>query len=179
MSRVGKQPIEVPSGVTVTIDGQTVTVKGPKGELSRVINDGMTAALEENQLVVTRASDAKKVRALHGLTRALLNNMVEGVSAGYKRELQLVGVGYRAEMKGKHLIMNLGYSHPIVVTPPDGITLSAEPKEGKVFVEGIDKEVVGNLAAKIRGFRKPEPYKGKGVRYAGEHVRSKAGKAAG
>ena len=179
MSRVGKQPIPIPSGAKVQIDGRTVTVTGPKGSLTHEIHRDISATMEGNEIVVTRPNDVKRVRALHGLTRALLNNMVVGVTEGFKRELNIIGVGYRAEMKGKHMVVHVGYSHPIVVSPPDGVTLSCEPKENKIFIEGIDKEVVGNVAAKIRDLRPPEPYKGKGIRYAGEHVRSKAGKAAG
>jgi len=139
----------------------------------------MSVAIEDNQVVVSRPSDQKKHRALHGLTRALINNMVVGASDGFKKELEIVGVGYRAEMKGRTLIVHIGYSHPIVFVPPDGITISALVKERRITVEGIDKELVGEVAAKIRGFRKPEPYKGKGIRYLGEQVRSKAGKSAG
>ncbi len=179
MSRVGKQPIPVPSGAKVEINGKDVKVIGPKGSLERQIHRDIDAKLEGNEVLVIRPNDVKRVRALHGLTRALLNNMVVGVTEGFKRELNLVGVGYRVEQKGKNLIINVGYSHPIVVSPPDGVTLTCEPKENKIFVEGIDKEVVGNVAAKIRDLRPPEPYKGKGIRYAGERVRSKAGKAAG
>ncbi len=178
MSRVGKAPIPIPDKVTVTIDGQQVTVKGPKGELTREIHSAVSAAVEGSELLVTRHTDQKKHRALHGLTRALLNNMVVGVTDGYKRVLEIVGVGYKAEVKGKILVLNLGHSHPIVVSPPDGISLEAPPKSHQIVVEGIDKQLVGEVAAKIRGFRKPEPYKGKGIRYQGEHVRSKAGKAA-
>ena len=178
MSRVGKSPIEIPDKSKVEIKGSLVTVTGPKGTLSREIHPEMTAVIEDNQLMVNRPSDAKRHRALHGLTRALLNNMVVGVTDGYRRELEIIGVGYRAEMRGKILIMYLGYSHPIVFGPPEGIAIEALPKENKVIVEGIDKELVGQCAAKIRSFRKPEPYKGKGVRYVGEHVRTKAGKTA-
>ncbi|MFH1687863.1 MAG: 50S ribosomal protein L6 [bacterium] len=179
MSRVGKAPIPIPAKVSVTIDGQQVTVKGPKGELTREIHPAVSAAVEGGELLVTRHTDQKKHRALHGLTRALLRNMVVGVSEGYKRVLEIVGVGYRAEMKGKILVLNLGHSHPILLRPPDGIAIDAPPKTNQIMVEGIDKQVVGEVAAKIRGFRKPEPYKGKGIRYQGEHVRSKAGKTAG
>jgi len=179
MSRVGKKPIPIPDKTKVEINGQDITVTGPKGTLSRRIHEDMAAAIEENQLVVTRPSDQKRHRALHGLTRALLNNMVEGVSVGFKRVLEIRGVGYRAEMKGNLLSMALGYSHPIIMAPPEGISITVEPKENKVTVEGIDKELVGQVAAKIRSFRKPEPYKGKGVRYLDEFVRTKAGKTAG
>jgi large subunit ribosomal protein L6 len=179
MSRVGKNPIAIPDKTKVEIKDSLVTITGPRGTLSRDIHPEMRAAVEDNQIVVSRPSDAKRHRALHGLTRALLNNMVVGVTDGYKRELQIIGVGYRAEMKGKHLVMYLGYSHPVVFSPPDGVKIEALPKENKVVVEGIDKELVGQCAAKIRSFRRPEPYKGKGVRYVGEHVRTKAGKTAG
>ena len=179
MSRVGKNPIPIPDKAKVEIKDSMVTVTGPKGSLSREIHPDISASVEDNQLIVSRASDIKKHRALHGLTRALLNNMVVGVTDGFKRELQIIGVGYRAEMQGKNLILNLGYSHPIVLNPPDGVKIEAFPKENKISVEGIDKELVGQVAAKIRSFRKPEPYKGKGIRYMGEYVRSKDGKTAG
>ncbi len=179
MSRVGKSPIPIPDKAKIEISQSTVTVTGPKGTLSREIHPDMTAAVEENQLVVTRPSDAKRHRALHGLTRALLNNMVVGVTEGYKRELEVIGVGYRVEMRGKNLVLYLGYSHPVVFSAPEGIEVSALPKENKIVVEGIDKQLVGQCAAKIRSFRKPEPYKGKGIRYVGEYVRAKAGKTAG
>ena len=179
MSRVGKSPIPIPDKTTVDINDKLITVKGPKGTLKREIHPDMIAAIEENQVVVTRPSDQKKHSALHGLTRALLNNMVVGVSEGYTRELQMIGVGYRAEKKGNVLIIYVGYSHPIVMRAPEGIDLEVIPKENKIIVTGIDKELVGQVAAKIRGFRPPEPYKGKGIRYVGEHVRSKAGKTAG
>ncbi len=178
MSRVGKVPIPIPDKVKVEIDGQMIKVTGPKGDLSREIHADMVIKVEDNNILVTRPSDQKNHRSLHGLTRALINNMVVGVSDGYKKELELIGVGYRAEMKSKTLVLSLGYSHPILVTPPDGITLSAPAKTHLIIVEGIDKEMVGEVAAKIRQFRKPEPYKGKGIRYVGEHVRIKAGKTA-
>ena len=178
MSRVGKSPIAIPEKTKVEIKDSLITITGPKGTLSREIHPEMTAVIEDNQIIVNRPSDAKRHRALHGLTRSLLNNMVVGVTDGYKKELQIIGVGYRAEMKGKILIMQLGYSHPIVFGPPYGIAIETLPKENKVIIEGIDKELVGQCAAKIRSFRKPEPYKGKGVRYVGEHVRTKAGKTA-
>jgi large subunit ribosomal protein L6 len=179
MSRVGKSPIPIPDKTKVDIKGKLVTVTGPKGTLAREIHPEITAALEDNQILVTRPSDNKTHRALHGLTRALLNNMVVGVTQGYTKELQMIGVGYRAELKGKVLMMYLGYSHPIVFQPPDGIKVEVVPKENRIIVDGIDKELVGQVAAKIRSLRKPEPYKGKGVRYVGEQVRSKAGKTAG
>jgi large subunit ribosomal protein L6 len=179
MSRVGKKPIPIPEKVKVAIDNGTVTVTGPKGTLSRSIPPEITVAVEDNAIVVKRSSDLKKVRALHGLMRALINNMVIGVTEGFKRELEIIGVGYRAEMKGKNLVLYLGYSHPTVFTPPDEVSLSVLPKENKIEVMGIDKELVGLVASVIRSFRKPEPYKGKGIRYVGEHVRTKAGKTAG
>lgn len=179
MSRVGKQPIPIPDKVKVEIDGKHIKVTGPQGSLERTIHPDIDASLEDNQVVVTRPTDQKRHRALHGLTRALLNNMVEGVAQGFKKELKLVGIGYRSEMKGEMLILHLGYSHPTMVVPPDGIKFTNLPKESKIIVEGIDKELVGEVAAKIRSLRKPEPYKGKGIRYVDEHVRSKAGKAAG
>ena len=179
MSRVGKTPIPIPKDAKVQIDGGRVTITGPKGELSRDIYPTISAAIEDGNLVVTRPNDLKKNRALHGLTRALLNNMMVGVTAGFTRELKIIGVGYRAEMKGKRLILNLGYSHPIIMAPPEDVTITVEPKENLIKVEGIDKELVGQTAAKIRSFRKPEPYKGKGVRYIDEYVRTKAGKTAG
>ena len=178
MSRVGKVPIPIPDKVKVEIDGQLIKISGPKGDLSREIHADMTAKVEDNEILVTRPSDQKSHRCLHGLTRALINNMVVGVTDGYKKELEMIGVGYRAEMKGKTMVLALGYSHPILVTPPDGIKLDAPPKTHRIIVEGIDKELVGEVAAKIRQFRKPEPYKGKGIRYVGEHVRIKAGKTA-
>jgi len=178
MSRVGKAPIPIPDKTKVDINGQTVKVTGPRGELSRDIHPDITAKVEDNQILVSRSTDQKTHRALHGLTRALINNMVVGVVEGFKKELEMVGVGYRAEVKGKVLVLALGYSHPILLTPPDGIKIEAPPKTHRIIVEGIDKQLVGEVAAKIRKFRKPEPYKGKGIRYVGEHVRSKAGKAA-
>ena len=179
MSRVGKLPIPIPDKTKVDIAGLDVKVSGPKGELQTTMHPEMKADIQDNTVVVQRPSDAKRHRALHGLTRALINNMVVGVNEGFTRELEIIGVGYRVEMRGKHLVMYLGFSHPVVVSPPDGITLEAVPKENKVKVSGIDKQLVGQIAAKIRSFRKPEPYKGKGVRYVGEYVRSKAGKTAG
>ncbi len=179
MSRVGKQPVPVPEKTKVDIKDNVVTITGPKGTLSRAIHPDISAELKDNEIVVTRSTEQKKHRALHGLTRSLLNNMVVGVTAGFKRELKIIGVGYRAEMKTpKTLVMHLGYSHPIIFGLPEGVTVTVLPKENLVTVEGTDKEVVGAVAAKIRSFRKPEPYKGKGVRYIDEHVRSKAGKAA-
>lgn len=179
MSRVGKAPVIIPDKTKVEIKGSHVSVTGPKGSLERDIHPDITAVVEDNAIIVTRSSDQKKHRALHGLTRALLANMVEGVSVGYTIMLKIIGVGYRSELKGKTLILALGYSHPIVMNLPDGISVEIEPKQNTIAVMGIDKELVGATAAKIRSFRKPEPYKGKGVRYADEHVQIKAGKTAG
>lgn len=178
MSRVGKKPIPIPDKTKVDIDGKNITVTGPKGSLSRTIHPDMTVVVEDNNILVTRPSDIKKHRSLHGLTRALINNMVVGTTEGFKKVLQIVGVGYRSENKGQMLILHLGFSHPILVVPPEGVTATALPKESKIVVAGVDRELVGETAAKIRGFRKPEPYKGKGIRYADEHVRRKAGKSA-
>ncbi|MBM7588290.1 large subunit ribosomal protein L6 [Bacillus pakistanensis] len=175
MSRVGKKPIEVPAGVTVTIEGSKVTVKGPKGELSRTFNPDIKVELEENIVNITRPSDAKDHRALHGTTRALIANMVEGVSKGFERNLELIGVGYRAQKQGKKLVLNVGYSHPVEIEPEEGIEIDV-PANTKVSVKGIDKERVGATAANIRAVRSPEPYKGKGIRYEGEYVRRKEGK---
>jgi large subunit ribosomal protein L6 len=177
MSRIGKQPVPVPSGVEVKIDGSTVTVKGPKGELSQTFSEVLTITLEDGAIVVTRPDDTREVRSLHGLTRTLLANMVTGVSEGYAKNLEIVGVGYRATLKGSDLELALGFSHPVVVTPEPGITFEV-PAPNKITVRGIDKQRVGQVAADIRKWRKPEPYKGKGVRYEGEYVRRKLGKAA-
>lgn len=177
MSRIGKQPIAVPAGVEVKIDGSTVNVKGPKGELTQTFSSILSIALEEGQLKVTRPDDSREARSLHGLTRTLLNNMVVGVSEGYTRSLELVGVGYRAALKGDSLDLSLGFSHPVVVTPPEGIKFET-PSQTKIIISGIDKQKVGQVAAEIRGIRPPEPYKGKGVRYEGEYIRRKLGKAA-
>ncbi|MDX1447755.1 MAG: 50S ribosomal protein L6 [Acidimicrobiia bacterium] len=176
MSRVGKMPVEVPSGVDLKIEGNTVSVKGPKGELSRQFHDRVKLVVEDGAVIVSRSNDERESRALHGLSRALLANMVTGVSEGYRRELEIVGVGYRAALKGSNLELQLGFSHPVTVEAPEGITFEV-PEPTKVAVIGIDKELVGQVAANIRKIRPPEPYKGKGVRYAGEHVRRKAGKA--
>ncbi|MBC9874427.1 50S ribosomal protein L6 [Macrococcoides bohemicum] len=175
MSRVGKKIIEIPAGVDIKIDGNTVTVKGPKGELTNTFNEEMTYKLEDNTLEVVRPSDSKAHKTIHGTTRALIANMVEGVSKGFEKNLELIGVGYRAQMQGKNLILNVGYSHPIEIVAEDGITLSVD-KNTKVKVEGISKERVGAIASNIRATRPPEPYKGKGVRYEGEYVRRKEGK---
>ena len=175
MSRIGKAPVPVPAGVEVNIQGSTISVKGPKGELSRTLSDKVTVTAEDGQLVVTRAADDRESRALHGLSRSLINNMVIGVSEGFRKELDIVGVGYRAAAKGADLELALGFSHPVVITAPEGITF-AVPAPNRIEVHGIDKQLVGQVAADIRAWRKPEPYKGKGVRYVGEHVRRKAGK---
>ncbi|MBI3240763.1 MAG: 50S ribosomal protein L6 [Chloroflexi bacterium] len=177
MSRIGRKPVSVPKGVTVTVNGNEVKVKGPKGELTRVFRDEVAVKQEGDSLHVERSGDERQTRALHGLTRALLSNMVVGVSAGFNKVLQIEGVGYRAEMKGKDLVMALGYSHPVVVTPPAGITFSVDEKARTITIAGADKEQVGQVTADIRKWRKPEPYKGKGLRYLGEQIRRKAGKA--
>ena len=169
-------PIAVPAGVDVSIDGRNVTVKGPKGSLSRKLHPEMGVAREGDQIVVTRPSEAKTHRQLHGLTRTLVNNMVVGVMTGYRKALEITGVGYRATLIGRKLQLNLGYSHPIEIDPPAGITFEVE-NPTRLAVLGIDKELVGQIAATVRATRKPEPYKGKGVRYAGEQIRRKAGKA--
>jgi large subunit ribosomal protein L6 len=177
MSRIGKQPVSLPKGVQVDIQGSTVKVKGPKGELTRAFAPNMTIESEGGQIVVKRPSEEKTIRALHGTTRALLRNMVLGVSEGFSKSLQIEGVGYRAELKGKQLVMALGYSHPVQVDPPSGISFSVDDKTKTITVSGADKELVGQVASDIRNWRPPEPYKGKGLRYVGEHVRRKAGKA--
>ena len=176
MSRIGRLPIAVPAGVDVAIDGSEVTVKGPKGTLSRSLNPQIAVAREGDQIVVTRPSEAKTHKQLHGLTRTLVNNMVIGVTSGYRKGLEINGVGYRAALVGRKLQLNLGYSHPIEIDPPAGISFEVE-NPTHLAVLGIDKELVGQVAARVRATRKPEPYKGKGVRYAGEQVRRKAGKA--
>jgi large subunit ribosomal protein L6 len=177
MSRIGKNPITVPSGVDVAVEGRTITVKGPKGTLSRAIPGEISVRQDDGVLVVERPDDARENRALHGLTRSLVNNMVVGVTDGFTKQLDIVGVGYRAEAQGPNGIkLALGFSHPVNVKAPDGITFEV-PTATQIVVSGIDKEVVGQVAANIRSIRKPEPYKGKGVRYAGERVLRKAGKA--
>jgi large subunit ribosomal protein L6 len=176
MSRIGRLPIAVPASVDVTIDGRNVTVKGPKGTLSRSLHPDMSITREEATVVVTRPTEQKTHKQLHGLTRTLINNMVIGVSDGYRKGLEITGVGYRAALNGRKLQLNLGYSHPIEIDPPEGISFEVESPT-RLAVVGIDKELVGQIAATVRATRKPEPYKGKGVRYAGEQVRRKAGKA--
>lgn len=177
MSRIGKLPITVPAGVEVNIDGNTVTVKGPKGELTRTFQSIITVKQEGDVLTVERPDDSREAKSFHGLTRTLLANMVEGVSKGYSKKLEMVGVGYRAALKGTTLEMQLGYSHPVVVEAPEGITFEV-PAQTQIIVSGANKEQVGQVAANIRAWRKPEPYKGKGIRYEGERVRRKLGKAA-
>ncbi|TDE27006.1 50S ribosomal protein L6 [Actinomadura sp. 6K520] len=176
MSRIGRNPITVPGGVEVNIDGREVTVKGPKGTLSHTVAEPIEVRLEDGTLTVSRPNDLNKVRGLHGLTRTLLNNMVVGVTDGYKKTLVIQGVGYRVAAKGKNLEFSLGYSHPILVEPPEGISFTVE-RPTQLVVEGIDKQKVGEVAANIRKLRKPDPYKGKGVRYEGEYIRRKVGKA--
>ena len=177
MSRVGRMPIDIPAGVTATLDGQVITVKGPKGELTRTLHPDMKVTVQDNVITVERPNDEKNNRALHGLTRALIANMVKGVTEGFKKELEIVGVGYRAQMKGKKLALTLGFSHPLELDAPEGITVEC-PSATQIVISGVNNEHVGEFAAKIRGYRLPEPYKGKGIRYVGEHVRRKAGKAA-
>src|SRR5688572_701828 len=176
MSRIGRLPIPVPSGVDGALEGRQATVKGPKGTLSRALHPDMTISREDGTLVVTRPTEQKMHKQLHGLTRTLVNNMVVGVTDGYRKGLEITGVGYRAALSGKKLTLSLGYSHPIEIDPPDGISFELE-NPTRLAVIGIDKELVGQVAAQVRATRKPEPYKGKGVRYAGEQVRRKAGKA--
>ena len=175
MSRIGNQPIAIPNGVVITLDGHTLTVKGPKGTLSHKLPQSMQVEVTADEVKVARPSDDKEHKSLHGLTRSLINNMVIGVTEGYSKTLEIVGVGYRAAMKGKNLNLTLGFSHPVIMEPPAGIEFET-PEPTKIIVKGADKEVVGQVAAEIRDWRKPEPYKGKGVRYEGEHVRRKAGK---
>ena len=176
MSRIGRLPISVPKGVEVTIDGQDVTVKGPKGELKHTISEPITASLDDGVITLTRPDDHPDNRSLHGLSRSLISNLIEGVSKGFTRTLEIQGVGYRVQARGSNLEFSLGYSHPVVVEPPEGITFRVE-KPTLFHVEGIDKQLVGQIAANIRGLRKPDPYKAKGVRYQGEYIRRKAGKA--
>jgi large subunit ribosomal protein L6 len=177
MSRIGRMPVSIPQGVSVDVQKNSVRVKGPKGEISRTFDPAMQIKLEDNTIVVQRPTDHRRHRSLHGLTRALLNNMVVGVSQGFARRLEIQGVGYRAELQGKNLVLNVGYSHPVVIEPPDGISFEVEKGYRAVSVMGADKEMVGEVAARIRRVRPPEPYKGKGIRYSGEYVRRKAGKA--
>ena len=177
MSRIGNKPIAIPAGVDVKIDGTVVTVKGPKGELKNSFNAAMNIAIENNEIFVTRPSDNKEHRSLHGLTRTLIANMVEGVTNGYKKELEVNGVGYRAQKQGKDLVMNLGYSHQVIMPEVDGITIEV-PNNNSIIISGPDKQKVGQFAAEVREKRPPEPYKGKGIKYVDEHIRRKEGKAA-
>ena len=176
MSRIGNKPIEIPSGVSVDIDDSHVRVKGPKGTLERTIRPEIKLRMDDGRLLVERSSDAKEHRAFHGLTRALVANMVEGVTNGYRKTLEIIGVGYRAEKQGKALVLNVGYSHRVEYKEPEGISLTT-PSPTTIVIEGVDKEKVGQVAAELRSVRPPEPYKGKGIRYQGEQVRRKAGKA--
>ena len=176
MSRIGRLPIVVPAGVDVKVDGSTVTVKGPKGTLTGTYNSKMAIELNDGHITVTRPDDTKENRALHGLTRTLIANMVAGVHTGYKKELEIVGIGYRAALQGKDLVLNVGYSHQVTMTPPEGITIEV-PGPNKIVINGYDKQLVGQFASEVRGVRPPEPYKGKGIKYADEVVRRKEGKA--
>jgi large subunit ribosomal protein L6 len=176
MSRVGNAPVPVPDGVTVTVDGPTVTVNGPKGTLTRTFSDRVSFEVGDGVVTVTRTDEERQSKALHGLSRALLDNMVVGVSAGFRKELQTVGVGYRASLQGSTLELQVGFSHPVRMTAPEGVDFEV-PEPTQIVVSGIDKELVGQVAADLRAVRPPEPYKGKGIRYAGEHVRRKAGKS--
>ena len=176
MSRVGMVPVEIPSGVDLTVGGSTVRVKGPKGELSRTFHERVKIEVEDNRAVVTRVDESRMSRSLHGLSRTLLANMVTGVVNGYQKELTVVGVGYRAQLRGSGLVMQLGFSHPVEIDAPEGITFES-PQPTRIVIKGIDKQQVGQVAAEIRRIRPPEPYKGKGIRYKDEKVRRKAGKA--
>jgi len=177
VSRIGRMPVVIPAGVQVDVNGSHVRVKGPKGEMHRTFSPAISISMENNQLVVKRSSEASTERALHGTTRAVIANMVHGVSAGFERVLEIEGVGYRAEVSGKNLVLNMGFSHPVEMEPPDGITFAADAKTRQVIVRGFDKELVGQVAANIRNIRPPEPYHGKGLHYLGEKIRRKAGKA--
>ncbi|QBD88241.1 50S ribosomal protein L6 [Clostridium tetani] len=176
MSRIGRLPIAIPNGVTVTVSPENVvTVKGPKGELTKTMHPNIDIAIEENSVIVTRKNDEKQNRSLHGLTRSLVNNMVVGVTEGYEKKLELVGVGYRAQLQGKKLVLNLGFSHPVEIEAKEGIEFQLDGTN-KITVKGIDKELVGDVASDIRSWRKPEPYKGKGIKYENEAIRRKEGK---
>lgn len=175
MSRIGNKVVVIPEGVTVTQEGNNVTVKGPKGELTRTFSSDITMNIEGNEVTFTRPNDSKEMKTIHGTTRANFNNMVVGVSEGFQKALELIGVGYRAQLQGSKLVLNVGYSHPVEITPPAGVTVEV-PANTQVIVKGANKEEVGELAANIRGTRPPEPYKGKGIRYVGEYVRRKEGK---
>jgi large subunit ribosomal protein L6 len=178
MSRIGKKPVQIPSGVTINLDGRELTVKGPGGTLTRKFHPEIKINVDSDAITVTPHSNNAFHRSLHGMTRALIQNMVTGVTEGYIKELELIGAGYRGEIKNNRLILNVGYSHPVVILPPEGVTLEFNHKTGEIKVSGIDKESVGLTADKIRSVRKPEPYKGKGIRYKGEYIRRKAGKTA-
>lgn len=175
MSRIGNKPITVPAGIDVTIDGQKITVKGPKGTLERTVNDNISIKLENGVIVVARPNDEKENRSLHGLTRTLINNMIEGVSNEFSKQLEINGVGYRAAKQGNKIVLTLGYSHPVEMVEPEGITYEV-PNPNSIIVKGIDKEVVGQMAAEIRSKRPPEVYRGKGIKYVDEHIRRKEGK---
>jgi large subunit ribosomal protein L6 len=179
VSRIGRLPVTIPQKVNVTIEGENLLkVKGPKGELIKKFHPNMKIAVENDQVLINRPSEEKFDKALHGLTRALIANMIEGVTNGFTKKLEIVGIGYKAEMKGKRLLVTVGYSHPILVNVPAGMAINT-PTPTEIMISGIDKEMIGLVAAKIRSFRKPEPYKGKGIKYAGEQIRRKAGKTAG
>ena len=177
MSRIGRKPVQIPAGVEMTVNGNTCVVKGPKGTLQQDFHENITVTVEENEVIVDRANDERESRAQHGLTRALIQNMVTGVSEGFTKSLELAGVGYRVQLKGTSLDFSLGYSHPVVVEAPEGITFEV-PDNTHINVKGINKQQVGQIAAEIRAKRPPEPYKGKGIHYVGEHIRRKLGKAA-
>ena len=177
MSRIGKMPVVIPAGVEVKLDGNHISVKGPKGQLALDFNSEISVEVKDNEIIVTRPSDDKQHRSLHGLTRSLISNMVIGVTDGYQKTLEVNGVGYRAQKQGKDLVMNLGYSHQVIVPEVDGISIEV-PSPNQIVVSGADKQMVGQFAAEIRAKRPPEPYKGKGIKYAGEHIRRKEGKAA-
>ena len=178
MSRIGKLPVAIPAGVQVELNGSDVQVKGPKGTMKRSFSPSITIGLEDNKLIITRSSDEKNVRALHGTTRSLINNMVMGVSAGFTKVLEIDGVGYRAEMDGEKLVVHVGFSHPVVIEPEPGIKFDVDTKTRQISIMGFDKEQVGQVAVNIRKIRPPEPYKGKGIHYLGEKIRRKAGKTA-
>ncbi len=179
MSRIGKQPIDLPSGVKAAVNGQTVNVEGPKGKLSLNAHNLMSVTVGENQVLVERANDGREARSLHGLTRTLVANMVEGVSKGYTKVLEINGVGYRAEPKGKGIKLALGFSHPVEFEPPEGVSIDVDKSKTKLTLTSIDKQLLGATAAKIRSYRPPEPYRGKGIKYENEHIRRKEGKSAG
>lgn len=178
MSRIGKKPIMIPKGVTIDTKGNSIKVKGPKGELESNFDSRLGFEIKDSELIITRPNDTKEIKALHGLSRAIVQNMVNGVTKAYQKTLDIVGVGYRAELKGKNLLLNIGYSHPIYFIPPDGIALQT-PTQTQIIITGIDKQLVGLVASKIRSIRQPEPYKGKGIKYSDEQIIRKAGKTAG